>query len=66
MAISGEERNGIMESRITAIEKDDVRQWIAIDKIRNRPPCWAVAIISFLTFLVGFLLTFAIIMIRSQ
>ena len=61
---SGEERNGIMETRISSLEKSDVKLWIAVDRLRNRPPCWAVAIISFLTFLLGFLLTFAIMMIK--
>jgi hypothetical protein len=65
MEKTGEERNGIMESKIARLEQSDVRLWLAIEKLQSRPPAWAVAIISFLTFLVGFLLTFAIMMIKN-
>lgn len=33
--------------------------WIAIDKLQNRLPVWATAVISLLTFLCGVLGTFA-------
>ena len=37
--------------RIKTLEDDSKMQWEAIDKLRNRPPIWATAVISLLTFL---------------
>lgn len=45
--------------RIIELEKSRDELWSAIDKLRNRPPVWATAIISLLTFLLGCSLTYA-------
>lgn len=49
---------------ITTLKETDEKQWDAIDKIRNRPPIWATTLISILTFTVGCISTYAI-MLRS-
>ena len=36
-------------------ETDREELWAAIDRLRNRLPVWATAVISVLTFLVGFM-----------
>ena len=52
------------DSRIEALEHDRGEQWDAIDKLRNRPPVWASAIISILMFALGASLTYAALVIR--
>ncbi len=39
--------------RVIELEKDKDEQWKAIDRLRNRLPNWATAVISLLTFLLG-------------
>lgn len=53
-----EEHSGL-DARMNNLEDSDKKQWIAIDKIMNRPPIWATALISLLTFLLGCTLTWA-------
>jgi len=55
-----------LQQRVISLEADDAENkevhsemWSAIDKLRNRPPLWATAIISLLTFLCGVLGTWA-------
>lgn len=44
-----------LDARVTNVEADTKDQWMAINKIMNRPPVWATVVISLLTFLVGLL-----------
>ena len=48
-----------LEARIHGLEDSEKKQWITIEKIQNRPPIWATAVISLLTFLLGCSLTWA-------
>lgn len=47
--------------RIINLEQSDKQQWTAINQLKNRPPVWATAVISLLTFLLGCSLTYAAI-----
>jgi len=44
---------------IKTLKENDKDQWDAINRLRNRPPIWATAIISLLCFLLGCSLTYA-------
>ena len=46
-------------AEIANLKQSDEKQWQAIKKIQNRPPIWATAVISLLTFLLGCSLTYA-------
>lgn len=46
-------------TEIANLKLSDSKQWIAIEKIQTRPPIWATAVISLLTFLLGCSLTWA-------
>lgn len=46
------EHSGCLKA-IETLEQSDKDQWEAIKKIQNRPPVWATAVISLLTFLLG-------------
>lgn len=50
--------------RIIKLEEDNEDQWKVINQLRNRPPVWATAIISLLTFLLGCSITYAALIIR--
>lgn len=52
--------------RIMSLETSDERLWEAIDKLRNRPPVWATAVISLLTFLLGCAVTYCTILSRAS
>ena len=47
------------KTRILGLEVDTNKQWLAIEEIKKRPPVWATAIISVLSFLLGCSLTYA-------
>ena len=49
---------------IATLKKESEAQWTAIDKLRNRPPIWATAVISILTFALGFTLNYAVMTAR--
>lgn len=51
--------------RLLSLEKDNEEQWEVINQLRNRPPVWATAIISLLTFLLGCSLTYAALIVRT-
>ena len=53
-----EEHSGCI-TEIANLKLSDKEQWEAIKKIQNRPPVWATAVISLLTFLLGCSLTYA-------
>ncbi len=59
-----EERIGINETEVIALKESDEKQWQAITKLQNRPPIWATAVISLLTFLLGCSLTYAGLIVR--
>jgi len=52
------EHSGI-EVKLNKLEKSEDKQWEAINRLRNRPPLWATAVISLLTFLLGCSVTYA-------
>ena len=62
MAKTDVERIGINETEIESLKDSDIRQWALIEKIQNRPPLWATAIMSFMTFLLGCSLTYIIML----
>ena len=47
------------ESRMETLEKSDVKQWEAIDKLMNRPPVYVSFVYGILTFLLGCAVTYA-------
>ncbi len=47
-------------SDIEQIKASDAKQWLAIEKLQNRLPVWATAVISVLTFLLGAAVTYGI------
>jgi hypothetical protein len=47
------------ESRIENVETNIKEQWEAIKDVQKRPPVWATAVISILTFLLGAAVTYA-------
>jgi len=47
------------EARIVNLEKQDERQWEAIERLQHRLPVWATMAMSLLTFLLGSALTYA-------
>jgi hypothetical protein len=53
-----------MESRMETLEKSDIKQWEAIEKIMNRPPVYVSAIYALLTFLLGAAVTYASMAIK--
>ena len=44
---------------INNLKESDKGQFVMIEKIKNRPPVWATAAISLLTFLLGCSVTYA-------
>ena len=48
-----------MESRMETLEKSDIKQWEAIEKIMNRPPAYVSIVYAILTFLLGASVTYA-------
>jgi len=57
------EHSGIKE-RLTNVETAQDKQWEAIETLQRRPPVWATATISLLTFLLGASLTYAGLVMR--
>ena len=53
-----DEHSGCLKA-IENLEKSDTQQWEAIKRIQSRPPVWATALISLLTFLFGCSVTYA-------
>jgi len=53
-----------ISSDIKTLKDENEKQWSAIDKLRNRPPVWATAVISLLTFLLGCTITYAALAIK--
>jgi hypothetical protein len=41
------------------LEKSDIKQWEAIEKIMNRPPAYVSIVYAILTFLLGASVTYA-------
>lgn len=52
------------ESRVDTLEKSDIKQWEAIEKIKDRIPVWGTILISVLTFSLGASLTYASLAIK--
>lgn len=52
------------ESEITMLKESDKDQWLAIKDIQKRPPVWATAVISILTFFLGAACTYASMAIK--
>lgn len=50
---------------IKTLKESDERQWIAIEKLQNRLPVWATMLFSILTFAIGCVTTYAV-MLRSS
>ena len=64
MAKTAEERIGINETEIDTLKDSDSKQWAAIDKLQNRLPIWATTLISLLTFSIGCVTTYAVMLHR--
>jgi len=54
-----------IKRRVIELEKSDSLLWQAIEKLQNRLPIWATAIISLLTFLLGCSLTYVAILSKG-
>lgn len=52
----------VHKEAIKTLKESDERQWIAIDRLRNRLPIWATTLISILTFAIGCVSTYAIML----
>ena len=61
-----EERVGIVETEVDTLKESDVKQWAAIEKLRNRLPIWATTLISLLTFFIGCTTTYAIMLAKLK
>lgn len=55
--------SGVIQ-QLEALEEDRKEQWMAIDKLRNRPPIWATVVIALLTGLLGASATYASLAIK--
>ena len=47
---------------IKSLKESDEKQWMAIEKLRNRLPLWATTLISILTFAIGCISTYAVML----
>lgn len=47
---------------IKTLKDSDDRQWDAIEKLRNRLPVWATMVFSLLTFAIGCVTTYAVML----
>ena len=65
MAISTEAMAASHEEAIETLKQSDERQWEAIEKLQNRLPIWATLIFSLLTFAIGCVSTYAIMLARN-
>lgn len=52
--------------RIIRLEQSDAEQWDTINQLRNRPPVWATAVISLLTFLLGAATTYCAVLLNAS
>jgi hypothetical protein len=52
--------------RIIRLEQSDSEQWETINQLRNRPPVWATAVISLLTFLLGASVTYCAVLLNAS
>jgi hypothetical protein len=52
------------ESEISVLKESDKEQWSAIKDIQKRPPAWATAVISILTFLLGYAVAYASMVVK--
>ncbi len=57
---------GKHEEAIETLKKGQADQWAAIDHLRNRLPVWGTAVISLLTFALGFSLNHAVALVLAQ
>lgn len=47
---------------IKTLKDSDEKQWMAIEKLQNRLPLWATTLISILTFGIGCVSTYAVML----
>ena len=47
---------------IKTLKESDERQWEAIERLQNRLPVWATMLFSFLTFAIGCVTTYAVML----
>lgn len=66
MTVTPEERIGINETQIDTLKESDIKQWAAIEKLRNRLPIWATTLISLLTFFMGCTTTYAVMLTQLK
>jgi hypothetical protein len=48
----------------TDVKEDTAKQWVEIDRIRNRPPVWCTAVIAVLSGLLGSAVTYAALVVK--
>ena len=60
------ERLGVNEEAIRALRHSDNEQWEAIRKLQNRLPIWATTLISVLTFALGCVSTYAVMLANGS
>ena len=54
-----------MEEAVDTLKKSDERQWEAIERLQNRLPVWATLVFSILTFAIGCVSTYAVMLARN-
>lgn len=47
---------------IKTLKESDEKQWEAIERLQNRLPVWATMLFSFLTFAIGCVTTYAVML----
>ena len=47
---------------INTLKESDERQWEAIERLQNRLPVWATMVFSLLTFAIGCITTYAVML----
>ena len=47
---------------INTLKESEERQWMAIEKLQNRLPVWATMVFSLLTFAIGCVTTYAVML----
>jgi len=50
------------DEAIETLKENDEKQWAAIERLQNRLPLWATTLISILTFAIGCVTTYAVML----
>ncbi len=55
----------VHKEAIKTLKESDEKQWEAIERLQNRLPIWATTLISILTFAIGCVSTYAVMLHSS-